>query len=416
MNTEPKPERKKSSDSEKSTSAFSAIMSDSKSQTKDVLSLQKKMKVLRDAVLKERQGKEEATKLKNEFVFEVDKLRAQMAEKDALILKLKAENVEIRDKYQVERKKTENAKENGPQNESSYSMISEKLGLSTFFAKKATPDEYQKLQTELNYAKKQLEVMLEKLNKSEEKIEQAKRESRQQVEGIQKKLNERERELEDKVQAYIDLSHKYEDLLTKNQAMTKEKSRVDQEFARVRRELEEIIQEKDELERSNIEKMKMMNEMNEVCQRMENEIQNMAQKLKTVTDELEETESKLQVFNVKRVGKVLNTDAQILLRRNVAGEYVIEIENAGEQLVIYPQSIQSFGPVKETEDRFHLEFKTTRGNIQKDVFIAEERSRILRQLKTLVKLSDENQSAISGKKNITTEKNLLAQVVSFFGN
>ncbi len=59
---------------------------DSKSQTKDVLSLQKKMKVLRDAVLKERQEKENATKLKNEFVAEVDKLRAQMAEKVSILI------------------------------------------------------------------------------------------------------------------------------------------------------------------------------------------------------------------------------------------------------------------------------------------------------------------------------------------
>jgi len=162
--------------------------------------------------------------------------------------------------------------------------------------------------------------------------------------------------------------------------------------------------------------MRMMNEMNEVCQRMESEIQNISQKLKDAMNELEETESKLQVFNVKRVGKMLNTDAQILLRKNVAGEYVIEIENAGEQMLIYPQSIQSFGPLKETEDRFYLEFKTTRGNVQKDLFVAEDRAKVLKQLKTLVKLSDENHNAVNGKRNTTTEKNILAQVVSFFGN
>jgi len=49
----------------------------------------------------------------------------------------------------------------------------------------------------------------------------------------------------------------------------------------------------------------------------------------------------------------------------VAGEYVIEIENAGEQLVIYPQSIQSFGPLKETEDRFFIEFKV---DFSKEIF------------------------------------------------
>jgi len=408
-------ERKKSQESEKSTSEFSAIMSDSRSQTKDVLALQKKMKVLRDAVIKERQEKETAVKLKNEFSAEVERLRVQISEKDAHILKLKSENVELRDKYQVERKKTENASQNGHAAEG-QSSIGDKLGLSAFFTKKATPDEYQKLQTEHNYLKKQLEVMLERLNKSEEKIGEAKRESRQQVDAIQKKLTERERELEDKVQAYISLSHKQEELINENSSLNKEKTRLETEMNRIRKELETIIREKDELEKNNLERMRMMNEMNEVCQRMESEIQNLTQKVKETTTELEETESKLQVFNVKKVGKVLNTDAQILLRRNVAGEYVVEIENAGEQLVIYPQSIQSFGPLKETEDRFYIEFKTMRGNIQKDLYIAEDRAKVLKQLKTLVKLSDENQQALSGKKNTTTEKNLLSQVVSFFGN
>ena len=56
-------------------------MIDSRSQTKDVLALQKKMKVLRDAVIKERQEKETAVKLKNEFSAEVERLRVQISEK-----------------------------------------------------------------------------------------------------------------------------------------------------------------------------------------------------------------------------------------------------------------------------------------------------------------------------------------------
>jgi len=57
------------------------MMIDSRSQTKDVLALQKKMKVLRDAVIKERQEKETAVKLKNEFSTEVERLRVQISEK-----------------------------------------------------------------------------------------------------------------------------------------------------------------------------------------------------------------------------------------------------------------------------------------------------------------------------------------------
>ncbi len=96
--------------------------------------------------------------------------------------------------------------------------------------------------------------MLERLNKSEEKIGEAKRESRQQVDAIQKKLTERERELEDKVQAYISLSHKQEELINENSNLNKDKTRLETEMNRIRRELETIIRENDELEKNNLER------------------------------------------------------------------------------------------------------------------------------------------------------------------
>ncbi len=49
----------------------------------------------------------------------------------------------------------------------------------------------------------------------------------------------------------------------------------------------------------------------------------------------------------------------MILRKSVSGDYVMEIENAGERQVIYPNSIQSFGPLKETEEKFYIELKVT---------------------------------------------------------
>ncbi len=43
------------------------------------------------------------------------------------------------------------------------------------------------------------------------------------------------------------------------------------------------------------------------------------------------------------------------MRKNVFGEYLIEIEGE-EKLLLYPKVIQSFGPIKETEDRFYLDY------------------------------------------------------------
>lgn len=86
--------RKGSSDSERSLASLTTLMSgkqlnlsnklrilESKSQTKDVIELQKKMKVLRDAVLRERQEKEILAKSKNDFAAEVERLRIQLQEK-----------------------------------------------------------------------------------------------------------------------------------------------------------------------------------------------------------------------------------------------------------------------------------------------------------------------------------------------
>jgi len=45
-----------------------------------------------------------------------------------------------------------------------------------------------------------------------------------------------------------------------------------------------------------------------------------------------------------------------MMRKNVNGEYLIEVESEGDRLILYPQVIQSFGPIKETEDRFYFDY------------------------------------------------------------
>ena len=47
------------------------------------------------------------------------------------------------------------------------------------------------------------------------------------------------------------------------------------------------------------------------------------------------------------------------MRKNVNSEYLIEVEAAGERLTLYPQAVLSFGPIKETEDKFYFEFKVS---------------------------------------------------------
>jgi len=128
------------------------------------------------------------------------------------------------------------------------------FGLSNIFGKKNQDGDYQKLLTEHNYLKKQLEAMLEKLNKSEMSVDQIKREGRKQVEAVQKKLEERERELDDKVQAYNKVSRANEELRSNNELLENDKNRLQNDLNRERRELEIAIQERDDLEKNVREK------------------------------------------------------------------------------------------------------------------------------------------------------------------
>jgi hypothetical protein len=46
------------------------------------------------------------------------------------------------------------------------------------------------------------------------------------------------------------------------------------------------------------------------------------------------------------------------VRKNVAGEYQIEVEHAGERTIILPNAILKFGYVdKNAEDKFFIEYR-----------------------------------------------------------
>lgn len=47
----------------------------------------------------------------------------------------------------------------------------------------------------------------------------------------------------------------------------------------------------------------------------------------------------------------------MLMRKNINGEYLIEIETPAERFVINPQHVQTFGLVKESEDQFFFDYK-----------------------------------------------------------
>jgi len=157
--------------------------------------------------------------------------------------------------------------------------------------------------------------------------------------------------------------------------------------------------------------------LNEVCAKMEAELSNQVQKNKDLKMQLEEAEMNMQCFDLKKSGKVMDVPALFMMRKNVNNEYVIEIESSGEKLLLYPQVVQSFGPIKETEDRFYFDYKDTKGEVVREIFQVEDRKKILRSLKSFVRLSDMNSANLNNKATgAIKEKNLLSQMVSFFNN
>ena len=81
----------------------------------------------------------------------------------------------------------------------------------------------------------------------------------------------------------------------------------------------------------------------------------------------------MQVFKLKKVGKMVDTPALLIIRRNVADELLVEIENAGDKLVLFPQAVHSFGPADGKDDRFYIQYKVCRwlGRIFSEIIISK---------------------------------------------
>jgi len=393
------------------------------------------MKVLRDALIKEKQEKDIISKAKQALEKENERVKSQFQEKENYLLKLKDEVADLQTKLQIERKKNDSSQPKsavkteagagaavpGQESHITEMLTSSISNLSGMFGikKGAQPnnEEVQKLQNELNYSKKQLEVLQEKYRKSEAAVAQLKKDAGSQSENSEKKLKEVEADLESRIQAYRELNKKFEELDNLVAGLRRDKDRLEQNVSRLRSENETLVHERDETEKENREKVRMVQELNEVCSKMEAELSNQVQKNKDLKIQLEEAEMNMQCFDLKKSGKVMDVPALFMMRKNVNDEYIIEIESSGEKLLLYPQVVQSFGPIKETEDRFYFDYKDTKGEVIRDVFQVEDRKKILRSLKSFVRLSDMNSANLNNKATgAIKEKNLLSQMVSFFNN
>jgi chromosome segregation ATPase len=385
---------------------------DGKAKDVEVLELQKKLKKLKDALIKERFDKETAIKGQSQLHEELEKYKLTLQEKESIILNIKTENSDLRERLTLERKKTENSKNNlqNTKTGGEDTGVANILGGMFGFKPKGT-DELSKLQSEHSYVKKQLETVLEKLNKSDGQVEKIKKDNRQQLEKLEKKIQDLEAEIEDKSQRMKTVSSENDKLLVEKADLMRDKNKLEDELRKIKRETELLRHDKEDLEKSNSDKLKLVDDLNGICKKMEEEIKRQSEETKKAKEELLESEMKLQVFSMKKLGKMVDTPAQLLIRKNVADEYVIEIEHSGERLSISPSAVVSFGPVEKYENQFFIQFKSSANNvIEKESFEADDSKKILRYLKVFMK------SLKNGDSGTKKEKNLFSQVASFFGS
>mmetsp|Transcript_38997 Transcript_38997/g.34682 ORF Transcript_38997/g.34682 Transcript_38997/m.34682 type:complete len:120 (+) Transcript_38997:252-611(+) len=118
-------------------------------------------------------------------------MKNELREKEKHILRLKSENNELLDKLQVERKKNENVTKT-PTHEKDEHGISSYFGGFGIFGKsdKSSSDEYNKLLSDHNYLKRQLEAVVEKLTKAEREVYDVKKDYRAKIDNLDKEKAE----------------------------------------------------------------------------------------------------------------------------------------------------------------------------------------------------------------------------------
>jgi len=154
----------------------------------------------------------------------------------------------------------------------------------------------------------------------------------------------------------------------------------------------------------------MIQELNLICQTMEEKLNTSLAQVDKLSKQLQESELKMQVFEAVKSDKSGNTPALILMRKNVNDEHFIEIESAGERVVVYPHVIQSFGPIKEVENSFYFDFKDDKGVVQRDVFQVSDRKKVLKNFMGIIRLAEKNKANARRNKvnSVIREKNSLS--------
>jgi len=269
---------------------------------------------------------------------------------------------------------------------------------------------HEELKQKFEISNKKIELLQEKLNEAIEALDHMNKEALDQVEAAEMRHRELESELEG-VQAELkEVNMKNEDLNHIVARLRRDKEVSDSDISRMKVEMSSLKAERDKFDRNYHEKVKMIQELNLICQTMEEKLNTSLAQVDKLSKELQESELKMQVFEAIKSDKSGNTPALILMRKNVNDEHFIEIESAGERVVVYPHVIQSFGPIKEVENSFYFDFKDDKGVVQRDVFQVSDRKKVLKNFMGIIRLAEKNKANARRNKvrSIIREKNSLS--------
>jgi len=127
-------------------------------------------------------------------------------------------------------------------------------------------------------------------------------------------------------------------------------------------------------------------------------------------------------FSVKRQGTKLisPTPCHIIMRKNVLGEYIIEIENPGEKITLHPTNIMACEVVKDSDDKFKLQYRI-KGKMESETFLVQDPSKLSEALSNFITTAKDMAKPNGGTNGTQThankrEKNLISEVVGFFGS
>lgn len=77
----------------------------------------------------------------------------------------------------------------------------------------------------------------------------------------------------------------------------------------------------------------------------------------------------------------MDTPAQLLLRKDVEGDFVIELETVEERKILLPLQITSVSPNKENTNIFTISYRAKPGKDEQETFESTDAVKVLKSLK-----------------------------------